>query len=350
MRAEPESESKSGISGFVAKATRRALTLRLVRAGLLYSENRGPLLADAVTYRALFSVFAGVLLGFSIAALWLAGNQEAWDAVVDAVDAAIPGLVGEGKLVDPGSISAPAGLSIAGVVSLVGLIGSALGAIGSLRTAMRTLAGTSADDLMWLWVTLRNLALALVIAVSFLGSAALTFAGEVIVEWMAGAIGVAEDSIAVVWSVRLISLLAVFLLDAVLIAVSFRVLSGVKASARSLWSGAAIGGVGLLVLQELSGLFVGGATSNPLLASFASLLALLLWLNLSAQVILVASAYIVTAAEEERDRVSARHGAQTFAQRRVRQAERDTEIAQRALRAAREAEAEERAKATGTDQ
>jgi membrane protein len=36
------------------------------------------MLADSVTYRALFSVFAGVLLGFSIAALWLAGNPVAW--------------------------------------------------------------------------------------------------------------------------------------------------------------------------------------------------------------------------------------------------------------------------------
>ena len=34
------------------------------------------MLADSVTYRTLFSVFAGVLLGFSIAGLVLAGNPR----------------------------------------------------------------------------------------------------------------------------------------------------------------------------------------------------------------------------------------------------------------------------------
>jgi membrane protein len=108
------------------------------------------------------------------------------------------------------------------------------------------------------------------------------------------------------------------------------------------WPGALLGGFGLLVLQELSSLFVGGATSNPLLASFASLLALLIWLNLSAQVMLLACAYIVTGAEEERDRVSATKGARTFAQRRVLRAQQDVKAATGALRAAEQAEAAER--------
>jgi hypothetical protein len=64
--------------------------------------------------------------------------------------------------------------------------------------------------------------------------------------------------------------------------------------------------VGLTVLQQLSGLFVGGATSNPLLVTFASLIALLLWLNLSAQVILIAVAYIFTLVREGEDRVRER--------------------------------------------
>jgi membrane protein len=117
----------------------------------------------------------------------------------------------------------------------------------------------------------------------------------------------------------------------------FLVLSGVRPAARSLWTGALLGGVGLLVLQELSSLFVGGATNNPLLASFASLLALLIWLNLSAQVILIACAYIVTGEEEVHDRVRARYGATTFPQRRVQRAQVDVEIATAELREAQEA-------------
>ncbi|RZI93161.1 MAG: YihY/virulence factor BrkB family protein, partial [Microbacterium sp.] len=84
----------------VARIIAWALARTPVRAVLRYSESRGPMLADSVTYRALFSIFAGVLLGFSVAALWLAGDPQAWGALVEAVDRTVPGLVGEGGLID----------------------------------------------------------------------------------------------------------------------------------------------------------------------------------------------------------------------------------------------------------
>ncbi|PRB19301.1 ribonuclease BN [Microbacterium sp. MYb62] len=316
-----------------------ALARRPVRAALLYTERRGPMLADSVTYRALFSVFAGVLLGFSIAALWLAGNPVAWQAIIDAVQSAVPGLIGEDGVIKTKDLRAPASLSIAGIISLIALVGSALGAIGSLRTAVRVLAGTVQDDILWIWVIVRNLALALGIGLAFVASAFLTFAGQLGVAWVSDLLGLSADSAAVAWAVRLLSLLVVFALDAVIIIGVFRLLSGVRPAARSLWSGALLGALGLLALQELSGLFVGGATSNPLLASFASLLALLIWLNFSAQVMLYACAYIVTAEEENADRVHARFSATTFPQRRLQRAEVEVQIATAELRAAQKAAA-----------
>lgn len=314
-----------------------ALARRPVRAALLYTERRGPMLADSVTYRALFSVFAGVLLGFSIAALWLAGNPDAWRAIIDAVQAAVPGLIGENGVIDASDLRTPASFSIAGIVSLVALIGAALGAIGSLRTAVRVVAGTVQDDILWIWVILRNLALGIGIGASFVLAAAVTFVGQLGVSWIADLLGLPADSAAVAWTVRLLSLLVVFALDAGLIVAIFLLLSGVRPAARSLWAGALLGAFGLIVLQELSSLFVGGATSNPLLASFASLLALLIWLNLSSQVILVACAYIVTAEEERKDRLHERFGASTFVQRRLQRAEVDVRIATAELRAAQRA-------------
>lgn len=329
----------------LARAIAWALTLKPVRAFLLYSEHRGPMLADSVTYRTLFSVFAGVLLGFSLAGLWLAGNPEALRALVDAVDAAIPGLIrsadGDG-IVDPSDIRIPAGLTLATVVSIVGLVGAAIGAIGSLRTALQVLADRVHDDVLWVWVLLRNLALAIGIGASLAASAALTVLATNGADVVNGWLGISGDDPVAVVGGRLLSIAIVFALDAVVIAVLFRALSGLRPSARSLWSGALLGAVGLVVLQELSGVFVAGAASNPLLASFASLIALLLWLNLSAQVILIASAYVIVGVEEEHDRVRARHGAATFAQRRVRRAEEAMRVATDELRLAREAEEKER--------
>ena len=329
-------------STFVSRAIAWALQRKAVRAFLLYSEHRGAVLADSVTYRTLFSVFAGVLLGFSVAALWLSGDPAAWQALIDAVNRVVPGLVGPNGLIKLDNISAPGSLTVAGIVAVVGLVGAAIGAIGSLRTAMRAIADEMSDDVLFIWVMLRNLGLAVGIGGALVVAAGVTFLGTAGVGILGDLLGVGDSSPLVQFGGWLVALVVVFALDAVVVAVLFRVLAGVRAPRRALWGGALLGAAGLTVLQQLSGLFVGGATSNPLLASFASLIALLLWLNLSSQVILIATAFIVTGVREDQDRVRARFGATTFLQRRVQRAEDGVAAAARELEKARELEADER--------
>lgn len=333
-----------GVRALLARVIAFALMLAPVRAYLRYSERRGPMLADSVTYRSLFSVFAAVLLGFSIAALWLSGNPDAWQALIAAVDGAVPGLVGSGKLIDPDNISAPTGLSIAGILSLAGLIGAAIGAIGSLRTAMRQVCDQTFDDVPGYLVIARNLGLAVAAGGALGLSAVVTVAGTAGLGALAGWLGLTPDDPLIAWGTRWLAIGITFVLDAVAVAALFRVLSGVRAPARALWTGALAGAFALTVLQQLSGLFVGGASANPLLASFASLIALLLWFNLSAQVILIATSLIYTFVEEDRDRVRSRFGARTMAQRRVRRAEDAVRVAAAELDAARTAERAETAR------
>lgn len=308
------------MADLIARVTAWALSLRLVRVWLHYLERRGPMLSDSITYRSLFSVFAGVLLGFSFAAIWLSDNPAAWQSLVDAVDAAIPGLVGEDGLVDVADLQAPAGLTIAGILALVGLVGAAIGAIGSLRVALRTLADKVRDDVFFVWVLLRNLLLAIAIGGGFVLSAGATFVGTSFVGAVLDWAGISHGWLADL-ATRSVSILVVFALDTAVVALAFVALSGVRARPASLWSGALLGAIGLTVLQQLSGLFVAGAGVNPLLVTFASLIALLLWLNLSAQVILLASTWIIVAERERVDRVRERFGSPTFVLRRVRQAE-----------------------------
>ena len=84
---------------------------------------------------------------------------------------------------------------------------------------------------------------------------------------------------------------------------------------------------------------LGGMSSVTmvLLATFAALIALLLWLNLSSQVILLAGAYITVGHEEDEDRVRAKYAASTLVQFRVQRAERAVHAAVGELDAAREA-------------
>jgi len=321
----------------VRKLTAWALSLRLVRTYLHYAEHRGPMLADAITYRALFSIFAAVLLGFSIAGVWLAGNPDAMDRLASTIDEVIPGLVGEDGLVKPSAISAPGAFTIAGVIAVIGLVGAALGAITSTRTALRTIADQLHDDMFFIWVLLRNIGLALAMAVGIALSAVATVVIGALADAVRDAVGPSIAGLAA-FGTQAAGVVVIFILDAAIVALMFIVLSGVKASAGPVIQGAVLGGIGLTVLQQLSTLFVRGAASNPLLASFASLIALLLWINLSAQVLLLSASYIVVTVAEKKDRVRARHGAPTMQHRRVQRAEDQVTLAVAELDHARAAE------------
>lgn len=338
------------MADLIARLTAWALSLRPVRVWFHYLERRGPMLSDSITYRALFSVFAAVLLGFTFAALWLDGNPAAWEALVKTVDAAIPGLLkveGSDGLIDVTTIQAPAALTIAGTLSIVALVGASIGAIGSLRAALRTLADEIHDDVFWIWVILRNLLLAVAIGGGFVLSAAVTFYGTTLIDTVGDVFG-ANTMIADL-ATQGLALLAMFVLDAVIIALAFVVLSGVKARPVTLIAGALIGGIGLTVLQQLSGLFVRGAGANPLLATFAALIALLVWFNLSAQVILLSSTWIIVGVAEDEDRVREKFGTPTFEARRVKRAEDALRVASEELQLAHAAAAKARRKSDPKD-
>jgi membrane protein len=76
------------------------------------------------------------------------------------------------------------------------------------------------------------------------------------------------------------------------------VLSGVKIPMRRLIAGAVIGGAALGVLKILGSQLLGGATSNPLLASFAVIIGIMIFLNLVCRVILISATWIAVGMDD----------------------------------------------------
>lgn len=336
------------ILGAIDSAVKRILRLRIARAFFLFVDHRGGLLAAAITYRMLFAVFAAVLLGFSAASFWLASRGDLWDALVETVDQVIPGLIGTGgetdALINMDEVfKHRVGFTFAGGVGAVALILAMLGAVGNVRMSVRTIAGTRQDTSNALVMKAVDLLFALSIGVLVIASAAASFLGSAFVDLVLGWVDFDTGGLAEVVA-RAGTVVVTFVLDAVIIAWLFWLQSGLHPGLRTMLPGALIGGAGLVVLQQASGLFVGGANNNPLFGVFTTLIALLLWFNFSAQVTLIACAYIVTTIEEKQERVGNVYGAETLGQRNVRAAERDVMIAQDALIAAREAERAEREK------
>ncbi len=275
---------------------RWALRQRIVRAFLIYQEHNGPMLADSITYRTLFGLFAAVLMAFSAVSLWMHGDPHALEALTNSLQTVVPGMA---DLVDVNRLAAPGGFTVAGLISLVGLIVAVVGAIGSLRLALRSLADKAYDTEPPVQANLQNLVVGASLGALF-GLATLASLGTSVgLSTVASWFGIDQASAAFKAITYLVGILIVFALDTSGIALSFRVLSRVKGSRKNVWIGSALGGAGLVVLQQFSGAFVKGAASNPLLASFAALIALLLWLNLSAQVVLIASSVILVSTRED---------------------------------------------------
>ncbi len=115
---------------------------------------------------------------------------------------------------------------------------------------------------------------------------------------------------------RIVTLGVMFVLDTVVLAALYRLLAKVEIPRKRLWAGALLGAVGLGVLKTLGSVLLGGATNNPLIASFAVLAGLLIFFNFICQVILITASWIAVGLEDAGIEVDPRVAAQRLANAR----------------------------------
>ena len=279
----------------------RAQEWKPVRVLTHFGQQRGALLANGLSYQAIFSVFAAFLVGFSIIGLVLDANAELRDSLFRVIRLSVPGLLdlGEGGAIDPDELLDAAAIGWTGALALAGALFTAVAWLGSARNAVREIAQLASPPVNFLLLKLRDLGLALAFGAAVLLSAGLLFASTQALEWIFPAIGIETDSSVAAVAARIIGLTLMFALDAAILATLYRILAGVKIPPRPLMQGALLGAAGLAVLKILGSTLLGGASSNPLLASFAVIIGLLIWFNLICQVILIAAAWLVVTATDD---------------------------------------------------
>lgn len=294
-------------------------SLKPVRVFQHYSRLRGPILASGLAFRGMFAVFAAIWVAFSIAGLVISGHIGIRDALITALDNAIPGLIDSGA--GTGAIKASTLLSAGvfgwtGGIALVGLLISALGWLGSARDAVRTMFELPSPAANFALLKARDLALGVGLGVVLLISAVLSVAGTSATSFLLGLVGIDGDTVIATVLSRIVTLGVMFLLDTVVLAALFRLLAAIRIPRRRLWAGALLGAIGLGVLKTLGSALLGGATNNPLIASFAVIAGLLLFFNLVCQVILIAASWIATGLADAGIEVDPRVAAQRLANAR----------------------------------
>ncbi len=267
---------------------------RAVRVLQLYSRKNGAILAGGLSLTALYSVFAGLYVGFAVAGLVVAKNTDLQRTIAQAVSGYFPGLIdtGSGGAIDLKALFASHVLGWSGVIALVLLLVTALGWFASARSAIRAMFDLPPDRTLFILLKLKDLGLATGAAVVIIVTAALSVLSTSALDGLFSLVGIDSRTDLARYCARVIGLVIVFAIDAAVLAALIRVMVAVPVPPRRMLTGAILGGVGLTVLQTIGGSIVGGGNRNPLLASFAVLLGLLVYFGFVCQVILIAATWV----------------------------------------------------------
>jgi membrane protein len=336
-RAETEPGRLDAAVERASALTRRTLGLFPVRVWRHFLQHNGFLLAAGVSYQALFAIFAAIYLAFAIAGLWLGGSTEAVDGMIEIINSYVPNLIQEqGGVVTPEQVQEIAAsttgvLSITGLIALGTVIWTAIGWVTFSRRATRDIFGLPPDGRSYVLLKARDLLAALIFGVSLIVGSLLSSASAVALSWLLSLLRWDAGSDGLNISIRVGTVLISFALMSTALAAMVRFLTGTSLEWRIIWPGALLGGGAMTVLQFGAGFLLSYTPSNPLLATFAIFIGLLLWFRVNGVVMLVASSWIAVAAQDrdlplltqtEAERRRAEHETLLLAARiRVREAE-----------------------------
>ncbi|SDS06877.1 YihY/virulence factor BrkB family protein [Microbacterium paraoxydans] len=305
--SEPGSATDGRLDAAVERATaltRRTLGLFPVRVWRHFLQHNGFLLAAGVSYQALFAIFAAIYLAFAIAGLWLGGSEEAVNGLIDIINNYIPNLIlDEGGVFTPAQVQEIASntsgfLGITGLIALGTVIWTAIGWVTFSRRAVRDIFGLEPDRRSYLLLKARDLLAALIFGVALIVGSALSSASAAVLSWVLSLLGWDAGSDGLNISIRIGTVLVSFVLLTGALAAMVRFLTGTSLHWGTIWPGALLGGAAMTVLQFGVGFLLSYTPSNPLLATFAIFVGLLLWFRVNGVVMLVAASWIAVAAQD----------------------------------------------------
>ncbi|MGC4174604.1 YihY/virulence factor BrkB family protein [Demequina sp.] len=266
-------------------------------AGTRYVRQNGNVLAGGIAYYSLASIAAAVVLGVTIASLAIFNSPDFREKVLDYVGQSIPGLFPDGDqpgLIDPDSIEASSISGIVGVIAFFILVYTATRYMRGLRAGVRTMLGDAAGKKIP--GTLRDIIVLFALVVIAVIGTALQIIAVNFASFVSGLFG---DDVVSTWVVSLAAFVVGFLMDCVFVALVLLVLGRAQSSRRVMVPTILMAGFAFAVLQAASGLLVESASNNSVLAPFAAIIALMLFVDLTARTLLIAAAWIGAVAEHD---------------------------------------------------
>lgn len=267
-----------------------------------FTDVGGSVLTGGMSYQALFAVFAGLAVGFGIFGITLRDHPELLETIVTQINVFIPGLLGEGDdyAVSVDSLLATRTLDWTAVVAAVSLLWIATNWFTGTRRSIRIIFGLEVKQYRnAALLKILDFGLAIAFSLAIVISAALTVFSTNLTDTIMSWLGADPDG----WFFGGLGMLvrygAMYVFDVLVLIAIHRYLAEVKVGWWNLITGCMLGGAALFGLKILGTFLLGGATSNPLLATFVVFVALLIWFNFICRSLLLTSSWIATGLNPE---------------------------------------------------
>lgn len=288
-----------GVGDVVTRAKKTFARLRrqwdwldtLVRAYQHFTGVNASQLGGSITYFGFLSFFPLIALAFSVVGFIVVAVPTAPDLVNKALENALPGLVGPGGIDAQSIASARTGV---GIVGFVTLLYSASGIASNSRTALEQVFGVpKGDGRNFVFGKLSDLLTmavsGLILVVSVGASSAVS--GRVKDQLLA-AVGLGKGSpVGILFTVA--GLVIGVGASTLMLYLIYRVLPKQHMRRRSVLLGAFVAAIGLEIIKVAATLIISGVAHNPLYGTFGVIVALLVWLNYFARLLLFGASLTV---------------------------------------------------------
>ncbi|MFF1836875.1 YihY/virulence factor BrkB family protein [Streptomyces sp. NPDC058231] len=249
-------------------------------------------LAAAITFISFLALFPLIAVGAAIGAALL--TTEQLDKIENKIAEQVPGISDQ-----LGIDSLVANAGTVGLVAGALLLFTGIGWIGAMRDCLRAVWGKDDTDEGNPFVRrLKDAGLLVGLGGAALVTLAASTAGSTAVGWTAGLLGIPNHGAGGVL-LRVVALLVAAVADFLLLLYLLTLLPGVTPPRRRLVTAAVIGAIGFELLKLLLGSYMRSVASKSMYGAFGVPIALLLWINFTAKLLLFCAAWTATRSSKD---------------------------------------------------
>ncbi|MFD8343689.1 YihY/virulence factor BrkB family protein [[Kitasatospora] papulosa] len=249
-------------------------------------------LAAAITFLSFLALFPLIAVGAAIGAALLSPQQL--DTIEDKLADQVPGISDQLGI---DSLVAHAGT--VGVVAGALLLFTGIGWIGSMRDCLRAVwEKDDVDEGNPVVRKIKDAGLLIGLGGAALATLAVSTLASTAIGWTVDRLGIPEDGVGGVL-LQLAAVLVAMFADFLILLYLLTLLPGVEPPRRRLIVAGLVGAVGFELLKLLLGSYMRDVASKSMYGAFGVPIALLLWINFSAKLLLVCAAWTATPSKNE---------------------------------------------------